>query len=56
MTPPVTTMEGMFTRPMPIRWAGMPLSQLAMNTPPSKGVAPAWISIMLQMASRLARE
>ena len=39
MVPPGTTTAGRFTRARPIRAAGMPLSQEAMNTPPSKGVA-----------------
>ena len=49
-------MAGMLILPMPIRWAGTALSQLAMNTPPSKGVAMAWISSMLAIMSRLGRE
>ena len=55
MVPPVTITEGILTRAMPIRLPGIPLSQLARNTPPSKGVALAWISIMLAIISRLAR-
>ena len=55
IVPPGTTTEGMSTRSSPIRLAGMPLSQLARYTPASKGVALAWISIMLAMISRLAR-
>ena len=56
IVPPVTTMEGMLTLPMPIMLPGIPLSQLAMYTAPSKGVALAWISIILAIISRLARE
>ena len=56
MVPPVTTTEGMFTRARPIRFPGSPLSQLARKTPASKGVALAWISIILAIISRLARE
>ena len=55
MVPPGTTMEGMSTRARPMRLPGIPLSQLAKNTPASKGVALAWISIMLAIISRLAR-
>ena len=55
MVPPGTITEGMLTRAMPMRLPGMPLSQLARKTPPSKGVALAWISIMLAIISRLAR-
>ena len=40
ITPPVTTMALIsFRRPMLISMAGMDLSQLAMNTPPSYTVA-----------------
>ena len=56
ITPPVTTMEGMLMRPMAISWAGTDLSQLAINTPASKVVAFAWISIKLAMVSRLTKE
>ena len=55
MVPPGTTTEGIFTLASPIRLAGIPLSQLARYTPASKGVAFAWISIMLAIISRLAR-
>ena len=55
MVPPVITTDGMSTRASPIRFPGIPLSQLAINTPPSKGVALAWISIMLAIISRLAK-
>ena len=43
-------------RPMAMSWAGTDLSQLERNTPASKVVALAWISIKLAMVSRLARE
>ena len=56
MTPPVTRMEGILTRPIPIRCAGTALSQEATKIPPSNGVAPACISIMLQIVSREASE
>ena len=39
IVPPVTMTEGMFTRAIPIKFPGIPLSQLAMNTPASNGVA-----------------
>ena len=55
MVPPGTTMDGIFTRARPIRLPGIPLSQLDKYTPPSNGVAFAWISIMLAIISRLAR-
>ena len=56
ITPPVTTMAGMSMRPMAMSWAGTDLSQLERNTPASKVVALAWISMRLAMVSRLARE
>ena len=56
ITPPKTTTLGMLSRPIPIRLAGRPLSQLAMKTPPSKGVALPWISISWLMISREAKE
>ncbi len=39
MVPPGTTTAGIFSLASPIRLAGIPLSQLARYTPPSKGVA-----------------
>ena len=39
MVPPVTTTDGIFTRASPIRLPGIPLSQLAIYTPASNGVA-----------------
>ena len=56
IVPPQTTTEGMSTRRSPMRLPGMPLSHDAMNTPASKGVALAWISIMLAIISRLTSE
>ena len=58
MTPPVTTMAAImsFMRPMLMSMAGMALSQLEMNTPPSKVVALACASTRLVMASRWASE
>ena len=55
MVPPGTNTEGMFTLASPIRFPGTPLSQLERYTPASKGVAFAWISIILAIISRLAR-
>ena len=55
IVPPVTRTEGMLIRAIPIRFPGMPLSQLEINTAPSKGVAFAWISIMLAIISLLTR-
>ncbi len=56
MVPPVTTTAGIFTRISPIRFPGRPLSQLAIYTPASKGVALCCISIILAIISRLIRE
>ena len=39
MMPPGMNTAGMLSRAMAIKWAGTDLSQLAMNTPASKGVA-----------------
>ena len=39
IVPPVTMMDGIFTRAMPMRFPGIPLSHEEMKTPPSKGVA-----------------
>ena len=55
MVPPGTTMAGTSARARPMRFPGSPLSQLARYTPASKGVALAWISIMLAIISRLTR-
>ena len=56
MVPPVTMTAGISTLKRPIRFPGRPLSQLAMYTPASNGVALCWISIILAIISRLARE
>ena len=56
ITPPVTKIQGLLILPAPIKWAGIPLSQLATKTLPSKGVALLWISIIPAIISLDARE
>lgn len=51
-----TNMPGVFSRPEAIRFAGRPLSQLAMYTVASKGVAIPWISMASAMISLEASE
>ena len=55
MVPPGTTTAGTSALASPMRLPGSPLSQLARYTPASKGVALAWISIILAIISRLTR-
>ena len=54
--PPLQKMEGMFTRRAAMSIPGTILSQLGMNTKPSKGWALAMISTESAICSRLGRE